>query len=222
LTLLRTLKFVLAALPAAISFTIPSSARADTFNFVPSTCVVTGTGSCDVSQQNPVGGDAGGNWVAAFTSGNVSPTNGQQTAGIAASGSATGSLSPGELIPVSWDFIVDNNGSTGNGVNWQVIFNVDSAHGSISQFAASGTALWGTEVTGSGNINSIFNDVVSSFSFSLSMSGADSNYTFDVPTAATLDLNPQAQSSGTPEPASLLLVGSGIGILLFRRKTRSA
>lgn len=194
--------------------------------------------TCETQQVSTQGGDPNGNWVA-LSSSTITAQSG--SAGLNATGSASGLVVTGEVIPVSWDFFITGNGSSDT-ASWQLIFELDGpqtinfartgnfvgnvvAGPNSAQTSASGDTSFtdgsSTEITGSGflNIGNSFdsNPSLGSYFMSLAVSSTSntSGFTVLVPGGATLDFN---SVTPAPEPASIMMAGIGAGALLLARK----
>lgn len=225
----KAAKIALTVVPLAALTAIAAPAHAGVI-FSNSVCsVIVGTGTCNSDEALAIGGNPNGNWIEAFTNGSINSAGG--TVHLSVTGSASGgSFGIGEVIPVSWDFIVGNSGSGGT-VNWSLLYQINTDTGSNNSLSvspgystvASGSAAVGTEVMGSGSIIASNTNNVTGFSIDLDVSGGSGSFfNLTVPGGQTLDLNPLVGAAATPEPASFLLVGAGLVALSLRRKKKQA
>jgi len=244
----KATKLAIAIVPLAALTTIaPPAARAGSLVFSPSaTCAVSdgspnSGGSCVVSQANTVGGDPNGNWLQLYTPAPInafSPQTQQPDPIVelgVSGGGASGTVSSGEMIPISYDFFINRTEEFFSAIdeinatesaNWNVSFDIYGSGGScnsgsslcVTEFYKSGSALIGSEVTGTGFVTiGAGGGTVSSFNINLEVN-SESDFSVTIPSGETLDLNPVA----APEPASVLLAGAGGAFLLFLRKRRRA
>lgn len=215
-------RLALAIVPlAALAIATPSAragsivATSGSFATTPEACHISGTGSsgaCTTTSESSVGGDANINWVSMSGTGT---TTGTLAFGDANSGSGT---LPAGTIPVSWLFDVNQISAQDPMIDWSITFNISIGSG-ILLFSQSGSASTGSVVSGSGLINNPSSTSLSGWSMLLDTapSGGSFTYGITIPGRATVDLNPQ---SSAPEPASLLLIGPGLGALLYLRRRK--
>jgi hypothetical protein len=185
------------------------------------------SGSCSVSQAGEVGGDPNANWIQ-VSSPALTPFDGSLAVGVF--GTANGGPAyTGEMIPVSWDFTVDNPDdiTDGGAVTWYldlgIYGNSGCGSGGVCETDAldSGTAAIGSEVTGTDFIAVTAGGEVDGYTIQLDVTdNADDPFTVTVPLGGTIDLNPQS-APVAPEPASFLLAGAGGALLLLRRKKKA-
>lgn len=212
-------KIALAAVPLAVlTVTAPSANAGFTMaiNSQQPCNFIDGTGSCSTTIPSATGGDPLGNWIQLATVGLGHPDAFSGSFTLHAGGAATGTLSAGETIPVSWDFTISPTAGSGT-ANWTVSFALlgVAGHGT----SASGQVPYGTQVSGTSTITIASAEAnLSTWSVQLAVTAPNSNYTVDVPGANSLDLNPLVAA---PEPASLALTAAGmLSAFFFRRRKR--
>jgi hypothetical protein len=233
-------RLALAIVPLAAVAVATVPAKADSFAFTTSSCVVVasgGSGTCGVEIVNPVGGDPAGNWLALFGTGVVSGSSvfsdfsSSSSSGFldfSSSGSATGSISAGANIPVSWLFDIDSSSqsclcitntsiySQSDLVSWTVSFDIqttDGTHPVVPFFSMSGSGTPGSIVSGTGIIQVV--TAGSPFQWDLSLNtSSPAAYGITIPGGATLDLN----ANVSPEPSTLFLMAGAVGVLYLKRR----
>lgn len=233
----KSAKLALSVVPlAAIAFSAIPSAQAGAITpitFSSGSCNVgSGSGVCVAAQNANPGTDVNSPWVQVFSSGAITPDS-NKAISLSGGGSATGSTTTGEVIPISWDFFI-NSGSSSGSVFYALNIGLGGSGGGFA--GTQTTAAIGSEVTGSTMITIASGGSVDDFSFSLEIFGngfpsqqpagfssviAEPPFSLTIPGGSTLDFNPGVASPSTPEPASLLLVGAG-GVLLFLKKRKRA
>jgi hypothetical protein len=206
-------RLALAVLPLA-AIAVPAHAG----SFSAGGCgLMTGSGSCTVSQASSTGGNSQANWLQMFGSG-WAQSSGGWMAEFFASGGASGSLSGN--VPVSWDFSVNNvlDPTVDWSVDFEVFYNMSGSQSiQTAEFSQSGSGSTPFSASGSGLLSLPNGAMLNGYSMDLftSSSGA---FTVDIPENLTMDLNP---ASGVPEPSTILLVSAGGAALLWRRRKKA-
>jgi len=168
-----------------------------------------GAGSCSTTQASATGGNTNLNWIQMYGSGSVS---GGGSLYFFASGSGFGSISAG-VVPVSWDFKIQNVQSS---VDWSLRFDIFLTNSGSGSFSQSGSMSSDGSVTGSSQFN-VPSGSVSGWDIRLNTSSQSGSYSVTIPSGSTLDLN-----SPAPEPSTILLTSLGGAALLLRRRKRKA
>ncbi|HEY4360243.1 MAG TPA: PEP-CTERM sorting domain-containing protein [Bryobacteraceae bacterium] len=203
--------------------------------------------SCSFSDQNTLSGSctsqvgdgqassqSGITGVSFFTSGSIGfgLSGGSSTPVqliIGAGGPLSGNLAQNDPVGFNFAFSLISGGSVSS---WNITMAFGNAFGNSSygSFTASGSGGSGGSIleSGSGTINIPSGGVASGSTFweTTTINAVISGGIFlqiDVPPGTTFDFNSAAASS-VPEPASVGLIGSGLGLLgyLFRRRRRKA
>ena len=195
---------------------------ADAVNFTASSCGMGGTfgsyssGGCSVATGPTVA--SGSNSITMTGSGTVG-TNGSGLAVVDFDSIAPGAgFTPPYSFPVAWDFTVSDNNATATSGTYKLQYTFGG--NTVAQELGSLNFVNGVaQVTGTdtANVSSFFNVNYMYLEVDVNMSNAD---------LLTLTANSvQVQGTGdgapgAPEPASMLLIGSGlIGVAYFRRRT---
>ncbi len=185
-----------------------------------------GSGTCAEQNFSNIGGNSLANWIDVYTPGPLG-TSGSSSIDLTLSGSASGTLTSGEVFPVSWDFsfFAPSQGLSNQlnqGITGSVCFDIGSTRGTAQSCTPLAVSLG--ETTGSAALTVNFNSggtaAATGYSIGLSFSNVPNNWTLSIPQGTSLDLNP----SSAPEPDSSALAGLGLaatGLLaLFRRFRR--
>jgi hypothetical protein len=142
---------------------------------------------------------------------------------------AGGSIPSGTVIPVSFFAIVNTfSGATISSYDMDFSLGVSPGDASLGYASISGGAPVGSSISGSGDLTvnptiasgSTLYETVSLFVFANSATGAG-GVQISLPEATTADFeNAPLASAGTPEPASMGMIGAGLAMLgmMFRRR----
>jgi len=224
----KTAKIALAAVPLALA--VPASFGQVSLTFNTGTCTVSAgfpatSGSCALQQFSAIGGNSSANWLDLYTTTNIGPGNGSIL--LNANGTASGGMTSGETLPVSWDFSFSQIPTQGGNLtsvspmDVQISFFINGTTASGSFFQDLGNVGLG-ETTGSGFLTMptfTGTDTISSYSIQFNATNVPSNFRLSIPQGTSLDLNDVA--SATPEPSTFVLGGAGMGLLgLMRRRFR--
>jgi hypothetical protein len=180
-----------------------------------------GSGSCTITQASATGANPALNWLQLAGSG--STTTGQLFFGTAI-GSASGSAPSQGTIPVSWYFEIIDPGSLT--IGWSLGANIIGSNSQPGVFP-SGSVSSTQFVTGSGLIHpngGTLSSYILEASFQVQGPPGQGAFSVLIPAGSTIDLNgtTTAGPSGTPEPGSVILMGTGgAALLLLRRRQRS-
>lgn len=230
----KSAKLALTVVPlAAIAFSAIPSAKAGAITFSSGSCQVgSGSGACFAVQNANQGTDLNAPWVQVYSNGVITADSGNAVS-LNGGGTASGSTTTGEVIPISWDFFVNSVGNSSGSVAYSLSLGLDGSGGGFA--GTSDFASIGSEVTGSSAITIVSGGSVTDFNLSLVIFGngfpqeqqpagfsslsESPTFSLTIPGGSTLDVNPGA---ATPEPASLLLAGAGGALLLLFKKKRRA
>lgn len=132
---------------------------------------------------------------------------------LTATGDSNGADLSAGTVPVAWDFTLSNADLPE--LYWSVQFQMTVGNQPYSFVQTGTTTTTGDTVSGTGSINVTTGGEAGDYLIDLYVLSS-SPFTLTIPGSGTLDLNP---SSATPEPATLLLIAPGVGVvLLLRRK----
>ena len=216
------IRLAVTVLPVVVAIAmVPESASATGFDISTAggCTVTTGSGTCGFDEASSVGADANGNWVDLYTSGDVSAVNNRVILSHSENGDgASGSVFAGEVIPLSWDFFI-NDGGSGGSVSWTMTVDLTSQDTNLLTYSIpTQTVAVGSHVQGSALMTVAASGDPINFNIHL-VTGGTLPFSINVPAGSTIDFNP-AGGSTTPEPASLLLSGLGMAALALWKKKR--
>lgn len=229
----RTTALVIVPLAAAVSahagsIALPASGGP--------TCTLNVSGTCFASDSPETDLGSGVQGLSFFTSGGFTQNIFSSGTGItismtmADSGVLGGTIAPGTLIPVDWDFNMTPLSGSGTINSWSLVFELGSVLGgnnfgsvgtSGGSIGSSGSTIIGGPINlavASGGIASgatLFETVVLSMNVTTSL-----GVQVTVPNLSTWDFGSTA-ASAVPEPATTGLIGAGLaffGALLRRRR----
>jgi hypothetical protein len=212
-----TVALTVVLLAALTAIAVPAKAIGiNSVTFDTSSCFLTqGGGSCGDSIVSSTGGNPVGNWLDMYTTSTLTESSVGASV-IQVDGTATGSFTTTQVLPVAWNFTVNSAVNGVTSVLWSLDFQVTTSNG-VASVNPSGTATIGVPVTGNTTLT-VAPGTIMSYSIDLSVTGPPSDdFTVTVPGGSTLDINPV---SPTPEPASFLLAGLGSMLLFLRGKLK--
>lgn len=103
-----------------------------------------------MTQLASTGGNAAGNWLGLSSDGPIAPLAGTSEFGIRVEdGVASGSVLQNEIIPVSWDFLINaNSGVSSETLSWPFEFDLFGQQNGEFMSFNSGTSHYGTRGAG--------------------------------------------------------------------------